>query len=269
MCQSYRKLCACGENTAEIFFGRNILDESSVVRVYCPRCSGRLEKKDQNRVWDNGWVLELDPEVIQTQAETMEIPAQEVSAERVFDEGFVTWVGITPNDSQQRDRERMAIQNLAKTDLRAYLTAMKTWGISRENRFTERRLAEDEKGFLKAGNVNLSIDKRDKGKLLLEKWLEIMETTLSCHPPPSQGARPGYSLPGHTDAFPGRRRQFVPALSPPWQYASRASTAGHQSFCIPLPASDRPLSSGDRSPHRYGYPRKRIHQVGRSEGLLR
>ncbi len=137
MCQSFKKTCVCGEKTAEIFFGRNILDEKSVVQVYCPRCSEAIEKQDKNRVWDNGWVLELDPDVLQTHAGTMEIPAQELSAEQVFDQGFATWVGITPDDSQQRDRERMEIQSLAKTDLRAYLKVMKEWGITREKRFTD------------------------------------------------------------------------------------------------------------------------------------
>jgi len=137
MCQSFKKTCVCGEKTAEIFFGKNILDEKSVAQVYCPRCSAAVEKQDKNRVWDNEWVFELDPDVLQIHAGTMEIPAQEVSAERVFDQGFVTWVGMTPDDSQQRDRERLEIQSLAKTDLRAYLKVMKEWGITREKRFTE------------------------------------------------------------------------------------------------------------------------------------
>jgi hypothetical protein len=137
MCQSYRKVCSCGENTAEIFFGRNILDENSVAQVYCPQCSGAIEKRTKNRVWDNGWVLELDPDVLQAHATTMEIPPSALSAERVFDEGFATWVGITPDDSQQRDREREEIQSLAKTNLGAYLKAMKDWGITREKRFTD------------------------------------------------------------------------------------------------------------------------------------
>ena len=137
MCQSYKKSCVCGENTAEIFFGRNILDEKSVARVYCPRCSGAVEKQGRNRVWDNGWILELDPDILQIHAGTMEIPLQGLSAERVFDQGFATWVGITPDDSRQRDRERAAIQSLAKTDLPGYLKVMKEWGITRERRFTE------------------------------------------------------------------------------------------------------------------------------------
>jgi hypothetical protein len=90
MCQSFKKTCVCGENTAEIFFGRNILDEKSVAQIYCPCCSGSIEKPDKSRVWDNGWILELDSEVLQAPAVTMEIPSQEVSAEQVFDQGFVT-----------------------------------------------------------------------------------------------------------------------------------------------------------------------------------
>jgi len=67
----------------------------------------------------------------------MGIPPEEISAERVFDEGFATWVGITPDDHERREQEREGIQKLAKTDLRAYLEAMKAWGLSREKRFTE------------------------------------------------------------------------------------------------------------------------------------
>ncbi len=137
MCQSFRKACQCGEKTAEIFFGRNILDEKCVTGVFCPLCSRGIETKGKNRVWDNGWILELDLEILRAHALTMEIPPQEISAERVFDRGFATWIGITPDDSRQRDREREGIQKLAPIDLRAYLEAMRVWGITRERRHTE------------------------------------------------------------------------------------------------------------------------------------
>ena len=55
--------------------------------------------------------------------------------ELVFDKGYATWVGITPDDHQKRDQERSKIQKLAKTDLRAYIQAMKDWGVIREKRF--------------------------------------------------------------------------------------------------------------------------------------
>ena len=135
MCQSYRKRCVCSQNTAEIFFGRMVLDEKAVAQVYCPKCSQDIETGGDNRVWDNGWVLELNMDVVRIHANVMEISAEEITADWVFDEGFVTWVGITPDDSQRRNQERSEIQGLAKTDLRAYIQAMKDWGLSREKRF--------------------------------------------------------------------------------------------------------------------------------------
>jgi hypothetical protein len=46
-------------------------------------------------------------------------------------------VGITPDDSEIRNQERSEIQEIAKTDLRAYIEAMKEWGLSREKRFID------------------------------------------------------------------------------------------------------------------------------------
>jgi hypothetical protein len=135
MCQSYRKVCVCGQNTTEIFFGRMIFDEQVVAKVYCPNCSQNVETDCDNRVWDNGWVLELNMEVVQARIPVMDIAPEYVTADRIFDEGFVTWVGITPDDHQKREQERNQIQKLAKTDLLAYVQAMKEWGLNREKRF--------------------------------------------------------------------------------------------------------------------------------------
>jgi len=140
MCQSYRKVCACGQNTTEIFFGRMILDETSVAKVYCPDCSQNIETESDSRVLDNGWVIELNMEVVKARAQVMEISPEEVTADWIFDQGFVTWVGITPDDHQRREEERSEIQKLAKTDLLAYYQAMKDWGINREKLFVEEGL---------------------------------------------------------------------------------------------------------------------------------
>jgi hypothetical protein len=113
-----------------------ILDENSVAQVYCPDCSSGVEKEENNRVWDNGWLLELNLEKARPQAPVMGLAPEEITAERIFDEGFITWVGITPNESKQRDEERSEIQKLAATDLKAYLQAMKDWGTAREKRFS-------------------------------------------------------------------------------------------------------------------------------------
>ena len=137
MCESYHKVCNCGSHTAEIFFGNMLLDESSVIQVFCPECSGGEESDRPDRVWDNGWLLELDLNVIRAHASTFGLLPEQVTAEWVFDAGYATWVGITPDDTERRNRERDQIQKLAKIDLVAYVNAMKTWGIERERRFSE------------------------------------------------------------------------------------------------------------------------------------
>lgn len=147
MCQSYRKVCACGQSAAEIFFGRMVLDERAVAQVYCPQCSHGVDPKAESRVWDNGWILELDMEVLRARAPAMDIPPEDVRADWVFDEGYATWVGITPDDFQRREVERAEIQKLAKTDVRAYIHAMKEWGLNREKRFMD-------EGWRKAGRVS-------------------------------------------------------------------------------------------------------------------
>ncbi|MBC8430731.1 MAG: hypothetical protein H8D96_02310 [Desulfobacterales bacterium] len=135
MCQSYRKVCECGQNTTEIFFGKMIFDEQVVAKVYCPHCSQSVATDCDNRVWDNDWVLELNMEVVQAHIPVMDIAPEDITADRIFDEGYVTWVGITPDDHQTREQERNQIQKLAKTDLLAYIQAMKEWGLNREKRF--------------------------------------------------------------------------------------------------------------------------------------
>ena len=135
MCQSYKKICACNRHAAEIFFGKMVLDEKAVSQVYCPECSRDVENGSDSRIWDNGWVLELNMDFVRTRAPIMGVSPDDVTAEWVFDEGFATWVGITPDDSERRNKERAEIQEIAKTDLLAYIQAMKKWGLSREKRF--------------------------------------------------------------------------------------------------------------------------------------
>ena len=137
MCQSYKLACTCNQNTAEIFFGKMVLNETAIEEVYCPQCSRNIDIECDSRVWDNDWVMEMNMDVVRQFSNSMGIPPQEVTANRVFDEGYATWVGITPDDAKQRDRERAEIQKLAKTDVLAYYEAMKKWGLNREKRFTD------------------------------------------------------------------------------------------------------------------------------------
>ena len=137
MCESFKTKCVCGQKSAEIFFGKMVLAESSVTKVFCPQCSQDIDAERTNRVWDNDWVLEMDMNVLRTHASSMGIAPQEVTAAWVFDQGYAAWVGITPDDTERRNQERDEIQKLAKTDIRAYYEAMKEWGLNREKKFLE------------------------------------------------------------------------------------------------------------------------------------
>lgn len=135
MCESYHLKCECGRKQAEIFFGKMLLDERSINRLFCPECSGDNDDSNPEKVWDNGWVIEMNMELVRAYAATFGVAATDLTAEWVFDQGYVTWVGITPDDTERRNRERESIQALAKTDVMAYMKAMKEWGIAREKRF--------------------------------------------------------------------------------------------------------------------------------------
>jgi len=135
MCQSYRRACACGQKTSEIFFGKMVLDEAAVRQVYCPQCSSTVETDPVSMVEDNGWVLELDPEVLQAFAPRMDMPRESVTAEKVFDGEYVTWVGFSPEDNVQRGKEREEIAKRTGGDTRAHFEALKKWALEREKRF--------------------------------------------------------------------------------------------------------------------------------------
>ena len=114
-----------------------VLNEAAIASLCCPKCNGTAEANEESLVRDNGWVLELDLALLKEKSPSMGVAPDEVNASWVFDAGYVTWVGITPDDAETRDRERAELQKLAKVDMLAYYEAMKTWGQDRELRFAE------------------------------------------------------------------------------------------------------------------------------------
>lgn len=137
MCQMHRQPCACGQKTAEIFFGNMILDQTAIAGLYCPECSSTVTLNPQTMVRDNGWVIELDPDVIKAYAPRMRLDTDDVTAEKVFDANFLTWVGFSPDDHHQRALERECIMKETAGDTRAQFAALKKWAIERERKFHE------------------------------------------------------------------------------------------------------------------------------------
>ena len=135
MCQSYIKSCACGQNAAEMMFGNMILDESVVKGLYCPKCSATVESDPVEALEDNGWTLELDKDVMALFSPRMTLDGDEVTAEKVFDGGYVTWVGMTPDDNQTRRKERELLMAKYDGDKLEQFQALKRWAIAREKQF--------------------------------------------------------------------------------------------------------------------------------------
>lgn len=50
MCESFKTNCVCGQKTAEIFFGKMVLAESSVTKVFLPS----LQPRDRRRALGSG-----------------------------------------------------------------------------------------------------------------------------------------------------------------------------------------------------------------------
>ncbi|TLN24217.1 hypothetical protein FDZ71_02100 [bacterium] len=135
MCQSYIRACACGQHEAEMMFGNMVLDEAAVRGLYCPECSGTVDYRRESMVLDNGWVLELDEDIIKAFAPRMRMEYDEVSAEKVFDGGYVSWVGMTPEDNRTRAKERQILLEKFADDKREQFEALKRWAIAREKQF--------------------------------------------------------------------------------------------------------------------------------------
>jgi hypothetical protein len=112
-----------------------VLDEAAVRGVYCPECSGTVDLDPKTMVPDNGWVLELDEDVMSVFAPRMEMDSEEVTAEKVFDADYVTWVGFSPEDNRQRSEEREEIAKRFAGDLKGQFEALKQWALDREKRF--------------------------------------------------------------------------------------------------------------------------------------
>jgi hypothetical protein len=133
----YRKPCTCGQKTAEIFFGKMVLDQSAIANLYCPECSHTVDVSKSTMVEDNGWVIELDPDVMRAFAPRMSLDPETVTAEKVFDGDYVTWVGFSPEDNQRRTTERECIMKETCGDTRAQFEALKKWAVERERKFYE------------------------------------------------------------------------------------------------------------------------------------
>lgn len=132
MCRTYVKSCACGAKSASFHFRDNVMSEQVVDKLYCPNCSGEIVFEPKTMVSDNGWIISYDMEAARLLARNGQ--GSRLSPDVLFDEGYCTWNGVYPGDNIDSVREREAINALAKTDPREYLSRLRTWADDRMTR---------------------------------------------------------------------------------------------------------------------------------------
>src|SRR3972149_5477687 len=137
MCHAVNRICECGQGTATLHFGNNILPENVVRALYCPHCGGKPAFDPNTMLADNGWVIDFEIEGARLFAHEFPAAPDDVTPEFIFDNGFCTWVGYTPTDQLDSYAEKAAIIELAKTDRARYFEEMKSWSIGRVRRLAE------------------------------------------------------------------------------------------------------------------------------------
>lgn len=138
MCMEYSMRCMCKSREASFNFREEIMPPEVISRVYCPECSREINFDPESMLADNGWVIEYDMDVARFSAlKTPHLLKEDLTPAILFDEGYATWRGVYPGDHIDSAREREEIVALARTDPRAYLERIKSWGIKRMERLRQ------------------------------------------------------------------------------------------------------------------------------------
>lgn len=145
MCMSNEVVCGCGKEKVSFHYGDSILPEEIIMAVYCPECSG-VDFNPLTMIKDNDWVIEYDLDVARMFTNQLKVKKEDITPDFIFDSGFATWNGYTPNDLKAAAKEKTVLLELAKLDMRKYLSEIKNWTESRLKRLSE-------EGWRKAKNV--------------------------------------------------------------------------------------------------------------------
>jgi hypothetical protein len=133
MCVDHSLNCQCSKRSASFNFKDDILPHEVITGLYCPSCSPAVTHDPQTMIEDNGWLLSFDMDVARFMLKNS-APADRITPEFIFDEGYCTWRGMTPSDHIDSVRERDELAQLAKTDRKRYFTEIKSWANNRMER---------------------------------------------------------------------------------------------------------------------------------------
>ncbi|MBW1979926.1 MAG: hypothetical protein JRJ12_01785 [Deltaproteobacteria bacterium] len=112
-------------------FRNQILPVEVVSELFCPLCSLPVDFDSERMIADNGWLLEFDMDLARACLRGAGIEKRDINPAFLFDEGYASWNGLTPNDLEQRILERQDILPLAKENMRLYLEEIRRWGCAR------------------------------------------------------------------------------------------------------------------------------------------
>jgi hypothetical protein len=134
MCMAIEKECNCGKESARFHHQNSILPFEAVLNLYCPTCSRTVEFDAESMLADNGWVIEYDMSIAAIYVEKMGLKGEQLTPEKIFDEGYCAWQGFTPNDLHRANEKKRELAELAKTDMKRYIYDMREWSINRHRR---------------------------------------------------------------------------------------------------------------------------------------
>ncbi len=134
MCMAIEKECRCGKESARLHHQHSILPFETVANLYCPSCSGDVKFNENTMLKDNGWIIEYDMAVASLYGKKMGLQGEQLTPERIFDEGYCAWQGFTPNDLHRANEEKRELAQLAKTDMKRYIQVMREWSINRHRK---------------------------------------------------------------------------------------------------------------------------------------
>jgi len=110
-----------------------VLPFEAITKLHCPVCSQGISHDHATMLVDNGWIIGFDMDVARFMLQNV-APADMVTPEYIFDEGYCTWRGVTPTDHIDSVKEREALAQLAKTDRKRYFDEIKSWSNKRMER---------------------------------------------------------------------------------------------------------------------------------------
>lgn len=125
MCRNERRFCACGRNSAALLFRDNLLYPEILVNLFCPQCQDRAVWDGATMLRDCGWILEYDLPGAQALLTQRGIRGA-ATPEFLFDEGYLSWQGLSPGDLEINAELHRRLAPLIEEDLPLYLQSVKS-----------------------------------------------------------------------------------------------------------------------------------------------